>query len=704
MAKIDEIEVPLFESGHAGFGHGTEIIPYTYHRTYGSMDARTPTELRPGVEIAQVDFTQLSAAPIFAVEWRYQAGGDEEQGPPIVYWVGDATIFSLQGAATAVVDTGPANITGAMFDDDGSGVPYLYTCFGTANKIERMDISQTMSTPADDIKAGLLMSTNGDAYRTIVPTSGTAHCQISKCPIGSARFTLANWGAGTTVGFAATNINALLSIRDAPIAIKPEGIFSYDPSSDRWINHTRAWEGSQHVDNGKGAYYFNEAIVVPLGRGGAVLFNGSSVKDFDPINPRVLANAQTTQGALSAVGATRYWVVGTTLVSRGHQTPGTGRYGINPNNKLMLRGGSGGSNPYLKHTGDTGATYADASNAIDGDTSTVYTAVIDNGTTDWLAVGHVRPFQAVHVLLDHSALNNNGVTLTLQYLTSSSPEVWTAGASFDFTGPPTTPFAQSGLVGFTIDPINASTPWVPEVLDSTVAYWMRIKFSGAIDNVGIREIRVLPWQPPIDTTNFPLDGLDRSGVYPHVLFGDPTSGVWHDMYQLPQPDDIGFILFAHHGGNTATDYDRLILFGRNGIYSCEPPLSETGPHRTWPRLNTLGLSEFPITHPAKGKLCRFRGVSIGGKSFDGITKAIFYYRTSETEAWSSLNPFTQPPFEGKPRGSPAKSPHFQWALGVVTTNNALTQPSLGPITARFEVFDDPVDKYTQKGVSNPPLG
>src|SRR3990167_14332 len=303
------ITIPLFKTSHEGFGNERLVSEGAYHRVYGSIDPRWPGRFHLGLRVRSLASTSYTRTPIFATEWTASDGVS-----PLVYYIAGARVMVIQnGALSQVGSDFPDNATGGMFDDNGSGIPYLYACFSgvaaDAKYIRRMDRAQTFTTSVDAV-AHRLLSLNGKAYRSITPTGGTVNCRVSVCPSGSDRFLAASWGTPQAVGLAGTEVNALVGLRQSPVAIKPEGIYAYSDGLDRWVNYGHF--GDHHPDNGKGSYSMGDYIIVPMGSGGAVHFDGFNARSADPITINSSPGLHTTSNALQVVGQTQHWMVAAT--------------------------------------------------------------------------------------------------------------------------------------------------------------------------------------------------------------------------------------------------------------------------------------------------------------------------------------------------------------------------------------------------------
>ena len=316
------ISVRIFESAHQGMGDATLVQEHKYNRIHGSIDARWPGELRMGMQVTAADsggvYPFMNSPPVFATAW------EDSSGVPVVYAIHDDHLITLTSSQVSSTDNfwGSGNVVTDGMLHDTDGVPYLIVGFGGASgdtKLRRMDRAAASSTPVTPtVLADKLLSLNGKAYRTITPASGTANCQVSVLGKGSNPFADPSiWGAGETVGFAGTHINALVALRQSPVAIKPEGVFGFNESVLRWVNYTPSWEKFQHTDNGKGAFSIGDLLVIPMGGGGMVMFDGYNVRPYDPVALESTPNEHTTRAQIDSIGTTRLWgLAATELASK----------------------------------------------------------------------------------------------------------------------------------------------------------------------------------------------------------------------------------------------------------------------------------------------------------------------------------------------------------------------------------------------------
>lgn len=678
--------VKLFKSFHDGYGDADDVH-YTkssdastsirgtsirYNRIHGSVDARWPGQLKFGLKVEKVASPAHDLNPVFAISWTDTNGID----PAIFYLVGKK-IMKVKFGATTEVGTnalGSSDVTGGMFDDDGSSVPYLYASFGAVSssaKIRRMNRAQTVTT-SSDVFAGLLLSLNGKAYRTVQATNGLAASQVSVCPYGSDRFTLASWGTATTVGYAGTDINVLVAVRQAPVCVKPEGIFAYNAGLDQWVNYTPSWRTFMHLRNGIGSFFLGDNLVIPMGDGGSVIFDGNNVRPFDPGGLFATPNLHTTRDNFEAgtMSAIRHWIVGVTGVP----------------SKLI----SAGSSMLAQYHTAIGDSYANiAANLRDLDLTTKHTFSYAAG--DEIYLGWSRPFTAFR--FDTGNANAVVRTMTISVGTGASTftSVGAADTGFrDFTSLNGAPFGQSGFIVLMVDPVK-STGWIQNTVNGVTAYWMKISFSGALTaSVTWLTAQIQPWYPSADSTNFPLDGLDKSGNFPHILFGRmSTSGepIYHDMLSLPEPDNITQVVFGS-GGGTNQNHSRLItMIGRFGTWVFSMGDNDRPGTEAAPFLNNVGLIEGASMIIAPGKVVRLKEVRIAGHEWDASVQGFFYYSYDWGKKWSRLGsriltaPATLMNTSKQGMGS-----RFRWCFGFKQSAAGMTlsQPNVTEIEADFE--------------------
>jgi len=691
IADTDEpkvVTVKLFQSFHEGFGDADQITgdagqappinaPQRYNRGHGSIDPRWPGQIRMGMSVKRTAVDH-DLTPVFAQEWTDTNG----VYPAIFYLVGQKIMKIRFGAVTEVgTDALGSNATDGMFDDNGSGIPYLYASFtgvSSGSKIRRMNRAQTVTTSAD-VWAHLMLSLNGKAYRTITPTSGTANCQVSVCPYGRDRFVLSNWLAGVTVGWAGTSINVLTAVRNAPVAIKPEGVFAYNATLDQWIDYTPSWWHFVHLDNGKGAFFIGDSLVIPMGDGGAVIFDGNNVRPFDPVGLSASPNVHTTKARFTTMAALRHWIAGATGIPAKY---------ISAGNSLRM---------FVDNAGFTD----ESADVRDLDLTTEATLPAGPPT---IYIGWDRPFTGFR--FDTGSANLVARTMTVKV--GTAPATYTAINVVDFTSLAGAPLGQSGAIVMREDPV-AAKGWVKTTVNSVEKYWVQITFSGAITaSTSWLTCQIQPWYPSVDYDLFPLDGLDKSGALPHILMGRGSvdgSARWHDVVSLSRPDEIGEIVFGDIGGTGINKSRGLIAIGRFNVWHILTADDDRPGTEPAPILNDVGLIEAASIVPRPGKLTRLTRLRINGHDADPALKLLFYYTWDAGKKWSKWpKELGFPSDVSIPEALSAKGYRFRWAIGwqQSSAGERLSQPVITDIEADFAVLPDKLDATQERAVQSPP--
>jgi len=686
------VRVPLFRSAHNGYGDSIEVQDFRYNRIHGSVDARWPGQIRAGLRVEK-KATTWDRVPVFATEWTDSNGIN-----PMIYIIVDDEVWGLRfGSLIEAEESASKNVlsaisTTAMFHDDGSGIPLIYVGYGTGTDIDSVtrfipSSGETTTATGGSVKADKLYSLNGRAYRSITPSGGAANCQISTLPIGANPLTSANWGAGQLVGWASTNVNAITAVRHLPIVIKPEGIFMYDENLDRWVNQTRGWTNFIHLDNGKGAFSLGEQAVIPLGDGGAVIFDGFNIKEFDPSGFNSSPNLHTTTSSIDSLGTMKYWIMGAT-------SPKTKESAI-------------GTRITVFHFDDTGSSYTDLTSNLRGaDLTTSVTFTIDEND-DFIYIGFPHPFVAV--AWDLTGVNNNAATVTTAIATSGSgdpPTFSTISASSDFTDIGGAPMAQSGRIVLTSDPVAAG--WITGTVNGvTNTYWLRLNWNVALDDITAVNLRLQPWFPSVDPTNFPLDGLDKSGIYPHIIAGtkDREVNTWHDMFTLDVPDEIGAVLYGNVGGTSVNRSRALLAIGRKRIFTIDVAATDHPGTEIQPFINQYALIEAPSLVPAPGHLARLTHIYINGLATDSSLGLLgrFYYTWDDGNPWTHIGTVSQFPADFEVN-QPQKGYRFRWAWGWSQAGNVaqFDQPAVTSLEAEFEVLPDALDSIQSKARKTEP--
>ncbi len=742
--------VPLFESGHGGYGDGRGVSrQHRYNRVLRGFDNRKPGEASFSHFVSTLAYPngELDFAPVAAIEWRDLNGLDpctfiidanRTTAGGRVYKLKNGTIIrAVNSGATVLGTTNP--ITDAVLHDNGSGAPFIYLAQGQADDIERFGLDQTIDkVVVGDIERDKLASINGYLYGSADVqgvSQGGKHIWggITFVFPGADPMNSANWSPITHVGFASTDIIAIVRVQSVACVIKPEGIFVQSRETGLWENRMPAWERYPHPDNGRGSFTLGAAAVIPIARGGALIFDGYSIRDFSPFDKLATPNLDTTQQTISCMGMSPTGLLAVTTVNRG-VAEGTGsRYRhaqiqTQMVNSKLTRGGGGddsGSDVLgvrvLKSV-DGGSNFTDyTTEANDGDiTSTVDLSSLDTlGNGDFFIVGHPRPFQGVmfYGRGGDSNFNSAAAVVTAHIWNGAA---WVAITVQDFGsrnhGNGQAAHGKSGLVIFTQDPVVLG--WAADTVDNifTVTedtqsnFWVRYTFNAALDSTTHRTaVELLPYRPSIDPTNFPEDALDRAGCYPHLLWGEPAeegTAIWHDlgaiMATITDPDEIGALLFAEVGGPKGNSTNKLCAFGRRQVYLLE----DVDPtNSNWPFVSPSGLQEWGAIRPGGGKVIALREVRLEFRQADALTNMFFYYRYDENERWSKQTFSARGTHATVNVRDDRGGVDFQWALGYLMSEDTVArQPKLVHCEANFEVLDIPPDSLTQRPIPQIPRG
>lgn len=647
-SQQQDTRVVIFESAHDGYGdarrHNLPYIfprsnrrPYSYNRVFGSVDTRWIGEISPGVQHTTLGAPNTaSAGAIFAKEWE-----DTVPNPlliavyPTTRSTNGEVITVQSGVVTEEAALG-ARPTGAALHDDGAGVPYLYIAMGgtSAAKVQKRNRAGTTSA-CTNIYADKLLSINNDLYLSFTPASGTANCAAGKVAAGTAPTSAAQPSA-TIVGFAGMGINNIAADGTGmiPVYLKPDGIFTYDRALDVWRNRVSSWV--THPDNGKAFWYEDGDLCVALGQGGAVRFNGTDVQPYDPIPLTASPNMDTTGQVISAAGNMRHW--GALVAAAGSKRQRTSGTGL----------GASTSRVDVGVTTD-GTTYTDYSaNASDGNPTTAVTlsGLSTVGANDWIIIGHPMPF--VGIYFDILAGNIvTGSALTVDIWDGSA---WVnVNAVTDLTSDfsPAAPFSRSGWLMMRSDPVALG--WVPGTFTvgaSKSRYWARVSYAsnGPLTTpTTVKAVELLPYRPSIDPVEFADEGLDRAGVYPHLLLSrisDDGEHVTHDYgYIVQGMDEVGAVVYGP-GGDAHSDNDRsLFLFGMYFIYGLRFPIDDRPTLGAWHTLETQGLVEFAAIDLGYEATIEDFAIDCADWNATGY----LYYHFNDGRPWTRAATFTTAP-------------------------------------------------------------
>jgi hypothetical protein len=664
----------------------------------------------------------MSRPPVWAGQARNVSGGAKGRYQSIIFAIDSQTKEIVNGAVavklseTDLIAASAQVISDCAIHDNGSGVPRLVVAFGTAAAIRHVNLltnAVTVGTVTND----KLASISGALYGSARTDGSSRFNGIRLAPYGSDPATAANWSSITRVGWSNTDINGIASVRGSPVVLKPEGIFLYNREVDIWENMMPGWESMPHPNNGRGSISLGPSLVVPMGRGGAIIFDGYTIRDFSPYGALAAPVQDTTSQLLSCLGTYDNWVVGITAVSRSfvggagskaaHAIGGFSTF----NQKELNVGNSVTEGVRFWRTQDNEVTFTDGStNAGDGSIAT--TVTLDAQSTaangDYFVIGYRYPWYACVIEFDvgNSQVNTTASALTVEYWNGTT---WVTALGFDHTALAGATLGQSGVVyAYT----GTGSTWTRRtygtaaVDDAGGYYYMRFSVSVALSaTVRIANIRLLPWRPAIDDTDFVSDGGDRAGAFPHLLMGRPgTDGgqaVWHDMGTPFENDEIGVVATGPVGGATGGSPYKVVLLGRRQAYLYH--IQDTD---TWPWLNTNGLYESALFEPAGGRVVSLKEVRVLGRDFDGVAVGgtDFYYRYDSTERWSKLTLGVRPPFIANPKDT-GKGTAFQWALGLTMTQTEPTRrPTVTRIEADFQLLPDSPNRVPQRPIATTPRG
>ncbi len=258
----------------------------------------------------------------------------------------------------------------------------------------------------------------------------------------------------------------------------------------------------------------------------------------------------------------------------------------------------------------------------------------------------------------------------------------------------------------TQDPVGVRN-WEQTTVNSVTLYWVRLSWDATLSSdVTLHAIYISPWYPSIDNTNFPLDGLDKAGILPHIYFGtkDRQEGnVWHDMVTIPEPDDIGAILYFDVGGSNTQQSRGLVAVGRFRIWHFDVTRIDSPGTEAAPFINDVGLIESASMVPFPGKLARLVAVRINGMEADPALLGRFYYTWDYGNPWSKASTVQRFPAQFE-INQPQRGYRFRWAWGWSQSSDTalLTQPALTEIEADFEILPDEIDAVQERALATPP--
>ncbi len=708
MAEIPRIQI--FESLSDGYGNARrsrfDTLPYSYSRAYGNVEPRLTGEVGPGLGIISMTYGGARDAPLGGREW------EDASGNPIVLFVGNSTsaqsnIYKIQ-AGTASLEqacAGTVLATAAELHDNGAGIPYYYVGFGgaSANKLQYRTRAAVLATAAT-VYGDKLLSLNGDLYVTFTPTSGTANSAVGKIAAGTNPVTAAQPTA-TIVGFAGTHINNIVAdgTGKIPIGLKPEGIFIYDLSISAWVPVAGWMSYFRHPDNGKRYWYEGNDLIVALGAGGAVRWDGQSLTTYDLIPMDATPDQDTTTQVIAAAGGYGHWgLLATQVGAKRQRTGGTGSTSASEAAKRVDVG----------KTTD-GATYTDYSTeASDGSPTTVVAvgALDTAANNDWLVIGHPQPF--VGVYLDVSTANTISSGLAMDVWNGTA---WVSVSALDLTADAVpVPLNRAGWLlwaGQTAQDPVTDLGWVPHELtvgSAKTRYWMRLKVSVLLAaGTALKAVEVLPWRPRL-SADLVEEGLDRAGGLPHWLLSRVTETGQHvvfDMGTLRTPNEIGIAMYANIGGASRNDDRAIIFIGKTQILAITTAVVEQISASAWPILSNSyttpslgGLVE--LSTRDIGASVRLEDIRIEGAEWNAT--GYLYGRTEDGTPWQKLAEWNTLP--AVVPGDPAvRGRYWRFAIGWTLTaaqGRVAGRPRVTSITAQPQPAEL---ERGYLGVQNPPI-
>jgi hypothetical protein len=725
---VERIQVPLFESAHDGYGDAQIVTsPHRYNRITGSIDARRPGELRFGPDFEEISYgATFTRPPIWAAAARSKGATAAALRHPVLLFIVDSTLYQIQyGVVTS--RTSLAQVaTGACFHDQGTGTPRLMIAEGNNGNAELLNLVN--SDTADTITGALLLdkvaSIGGVAFGSaLYALGGFVWNSIRLLPTGSDPAVAANWETGVLVGDPMTDINNIIGVRGVPCVLKPEGIFLYNRSYKLWENMIPAWESDAHPNNGRAVVSFGPNIIVSMGFGGAVIFDGYNIRDFSPYGSIATPNADTTSQIISAMGSYGGNVIAATAVSNSF-VGGSGSKeehlpaAFSTYNQKEVHVGTGDNGIRVWKTTDGESSFTGYSTeAGDGNFTTVVAlGGLAAEVNDFFYIGYRYPWRAAVIEFDvgnsTSPFNTNSGTLTGHYWDGSAWTTLGVGATnhYDFTATASVgTLGRSGIIA--LRPQTAMpTDWTARTLSTDVNSHYYIRFtptSAALSTtVDIASIRLIPLRPSADLTNLALDEADRSGVFPHLLMGrdggEERPNIWHDLGSTLAVDQIGAIATAPVGGATGSSPYKIVLLGKRAAFFYH--INNTP---TWPTLDTRGYFESASIDPAGGRVVQLTDVFVFGRDFDAVSQLTFYYRYDQTQPWSMVNLGTRPPYHTVLHDA-GKGTHFQWAvftqISSAANGTAIRTPVITDIEGRFIVLDDDPISVSQRPIATPQRG
>jgi len=438
-----------------------------------------------------------------------------------------------------------------------------------------------------------------------------------------------------------------------------------------------------------------------MGDGGAVLFDGYTVKDIDPVPLDAVPGRHTTTGALvlghgayqqATLGASRQWIVAITPM------------GAKAWQDTKVDGGS----MTIFHFDDSGSTFLErTAELMNGNENDALDFTYDD-VADFIYVGFQYPFSGFTFQLQPGgAANTNAANLTTEIWDGSA---WVGIGHHDFTkGDDLKSFSEEGSITIQQDPF-VDQVWTANTVNSKNRFWIRLSWNAALTQVQWATTQLIPWYPSIlgrgikdltkwgNTGLLHWDGLDRGSVFPHLIMGrlntNTGQATWHDMGHLPQ-DDYQLLIHGttgEHSGNSddgASGERGLTIIGRDNIVAVHLPANDR-PKTLFSYPTREGLFEASAFRPAPGKLCKLKEIRIEGQGFsEEFWGQIFY--SWDNKAWIPMSRFDRAPSVVVPPAEEAGGNLFRWAVAFKEIRNQEGQerhPEINHIEADFEILKE----------------
>jgi len=600
-----------------------------------------------------------------------------------------------------------ADLTNPISDlcpfEDGSGNAALVIARGSAGYLGRHDgSSATWGTGATHAKVGLLTLAGPDLYGTCdLGVYSTA--KLSKCIAGTDPILVASWSDGEPVGSPVYPINSLRAVGNAPVAGKPEGLYSWSPVDAQYINRLKSLERAPDVDNCKGMFEADYGLFVPTADGSLFLWDGFDLRNVSP-RDYVATHSRNAPHLRSRITA------GCAVGKRVFVATEPCAAGWTQEFSLYVQ----------KCVTGTPDTYTDlTTNTTDGDLSTTGdVGALGNGQTDYLYVGASVPFEAVRFVVDTAN------TATERW---SPPEYYSSGGSWtqfaattgDTTVVANESLAQTGYIKWR-DFYTAHSSMTSSAVNSVTRYWARFPvgttgFSdGGASPTAVAEIYILPSRPPVSSdAGLAYTGPDAAGATSHILMGQWESStlVWHDLFSVPVEGPIEAMAWVDTDTGQAEENagPRLLMvtqFERWFAMMGESDMPGSPVNENYADGNQVGT---PIIYFLPNELSddqreratvrkRAQAYDVYGEYVDGSDTLSLFQRWDHEE-WDKLTPASTIPVEIE--APDVDGLRLECALAYEDPDVELAGPSISRVELEFEETDLRFDHKVQADAATP---